>query len=285
MNILVIGATGNVGRPTVASLAQKGEDVRALTRSEEKLSDLPGGVTGVIGDLEDGSGLDAALAGVDSLFLITANGESETVRGLNAVESARSAGVGRIVFLSVQDPEQEPAIPHFQSKLPIEAAIRDSGADYTILRPSYFNQTDLSVGQVIMNYGVYPMPIGLIGSNRVDVRDIADCAVRALTEDGHAGHEYALHGPDTVTGPDAAAVYARHFGRDVVYGGDDVDKWAEPLSAFMPPWLLDSLKKMFLAQQANGAAADAAAVAASGAAVGHPLRTFDAFAGELAARS
>jgi len=265
-------------------LLEKGESVRAMSRSVEKLAALPRGVTGVVGDLETGEGLPAAFAGVDKLFLITANGESETTRGLNVVNAAKAAGVKHIVFLSVQKPDQEPAIPHFRSKLPIEDAIRSSGAQYTILRPSLFNQTDLSVGQAIQDYGVYPMPIGSIGQNRVDTRDIADCAVRVLTEEGHAGAEYVLHGPDTVNGAAAAEVYARHFGREVHYGGDDVDKWAEPIKAYISPWLLDSLKKMFLAQQAKGTAADAAAVAASQQAVGHPLRTFEAFAAELASQ-
>ena len=284
MPILVIGATGNVGRPTVSALIAKGQSVRALSRSDDKLSALPEGVSGAVADLETGSGLAAALAGVDRLFLITANGETETARGLNAVAAAKAAGVRRIVFLSVQGPDEEPPIPHSRSKMPIEDAIRQSGCEYTILRPSYFYQTDLSVGQVIKNYGVYPMPIGSIGHNRVDTRDIADCAVRALTEDGHDGAEYALYGPDTISGPGAAAVYARHFGREVHYGGDDVEKWAEPIKAYIAPWLLDSLKKMFLSTQRNGPAADEAAVAASREAVGHPLRTFDAFAAELAAR-
>ena len=284
MPILVFGATGNVGRPTVSALLARGESVRALSRSQDKLSALPEGVGGAVGDLETGDGLEAALAGVDRLFLITANGETETARGLNAVKAATAAGVRRIVFLSVQDPDEDPPIPHSRSKLPIEEAIRQSGCEYTILRPSYFYQTDLSVGQVIQNYGVYPMPIGSIGQNRVDTRDIADCAVRALTEDGHASAEYALYGPDTISGPGAAAVYARHFGREVHYGGDDVEKWAEPIKAYIAPWLLDSLKKMFLSTQRNGPAADKAAVAASREAVGHPLRSFDAFAAELAAQ-
>ena len=284
MPILVFGATGNVGRPTVSALLARGESVRALSRSQDKLSALPEGVGGAIADLETGNGLEAALAGVDRLFLITANGETESARGLNAVKAATAAGVRRIVFLSVQDPDEEPPIPHSRSKLPIEEAIRRSGCEYTILRPSYFYQTDLSVGQVIQNYGVYPMPIGSIGQNRVDTRDIADCAVRALTEDGHSGAEYALYGPDTISGPGAAAVYARHFGREVHYGGDDVEKWAEPIKAYIAPWLLDSLKKMFLSTQRNGPAADKAAVAASREAVGHPLRSFDAFAAELAAQ-
>ncbi len=283
MTILVAGATGNVGRPTVSALLAQGHSVRALSRSEDKFAALPEGASGAVVDLETGSGLDAALDGVDSLFLITANGETETTRGLNAVNAARSAGVRRIVYLSVQDPDEEPPIPHSRSKLPIEDAIRQSGCEYSILRPGYFFQTDFSVAQVIRDYGVYAMPIGSIGQNRVDTRDIADCAVRALTEGGHEGAEYVLCGPDTISGPDAAAVYARHFGREVHYGGDDVEQWAEPIKAYIAPWLLESLKKMFLSMQKNGPAADEATVAASREAVGHPLRTFDAFAAELAA--
>ncbi|MCY4256569.1 MAG: NAD(P)H-binding protein [Gammaproteobacteria bacterium] len=283
MPIVVAGATGNVGRPTVSALIAQGHSVRALSRSEEKFAALPQGASGAIADLETGAGLDAAFDGIDQLFLITANGETETARGLNAVSAARTSGVRRIVFLSVQGPDQEPPIPHSRSKLPIEQAIRESGCEYTILRPGYFNQTDLSVVQVVREYGIYPMPIGSIGTNRVDTRDIADCAVRALTEDGHAGAEYELCGPDTISGPGAAAVYARYFGREVRYGGDDVEKWAEPIKAFIAPWLLESLKKMLLSMQRNGPAADAAAVAASEEAVGHPLRTFDAFVAELAA--
>ena len=284
MTILVIGATGNVGQPTVKALLAKGAPVRCLSRSEDKLAALPAGAEGVVGNLESGDGLENALMGVDHVFLITANGETEAARGVNAVNAAQAAGVQHIVFLSVQNPDQEPPVPHSRTKLPIEQAIKDSGMDFTILRPNYFHQTDNSVAKVILDYGVYPMPIGSIGQNRIDARDIADAAVRALTEKGHAGAEYDLHGPDTINGEKAAAVYSEHFGRPVVYGGDDVDKWGESVKAFIPPWLLDSLKAMFVAQQRFGGAADAAAVAASEKVVGHPLRSFDAFAAELAAQ-
>ena len=280
MTILVIGATGNVGRPTVAGLLAKGASVRALSRSEENLAKLPAGAEGAIGDLESGAGLEAAMAGVEKVFLITNNGESESARGVAAVEAAKAAGVKHIAFLSVANPSKEPTVPHYLAKLPIEEAIRNSGMDYTFLRPNFFMQTDLSIIPVVKEHGVYSMPIGNIGNNRIDTRDIADCAVRVLTEDGHAGADYVLHGPDTISGPQAAEVYASHFGREVVYGGDDVDAWGKPVEAFMPPWLLDSLKQMFLGQQQHGGVADAAAVQASADAVGHPLRTFDAFVQE-----
>ena len=186
------------------------------------------------------------------------------------------------MFLSVANPEKEPGIPHYLAKLPIEKSIKESGADYTFLRPNFFMQTDSSVIPIIKQHGVYSMPIGEIGNNRVDTRDIADCAVRVLTEDGHAGADYFLHGPDTISGPGAAEIYAQAFGRDVAYGGDDVDAWGKPVEAMLPPWLLDSLKKMFIGQQLHGGVADEAAVAASAEAVGHPLRTFEDFAKEHA---
>jgi len=75
-------------------------------------------------------------------------------------------------------------------------------------------------------------------------------------------------------------VYGKHLGREVVYGGDDVDAWGKPVEAFLPPWLLNSLKQMFLAQQQEGGAADEAAVLASAKAVGHPLRSFEGFVRE-----
>ncbi|MEH6515216.1 MAG: NmrA family NAD(P)-binding protein [Halioglobus sp.] len=281
MTILVIGATGNVGRPTVAGLLEKGAAVRALSRSEENLAKLPAGVEGTLGDLESDAGLEAACAGVERLFLIVSNGETETARGLRAVQAAIAAGVKHIVYLSIGNPNKEPGIPHYLAKLPVEQAIRNSGADYTFLRPNFFMQTDLSIIPVIKEHGVYAMPIGSIGNNRVDTRDIADCAVRALTEDGHAGADYHLHGPDTISGPKAAEVYAQALGREVFYGGDDVDAWGKPVEAFMPPWLLNSLKKMFLGEQVQGGVANAEAVAASESAVGHPLRTFAAFVSEL----
>ena len=74
MTILVAGATGNVGRPTVAALLSSGEPVRALSRSEDNLGNLPEGAQGAVADLETGGGLDAAFDGVDRFFLITANG-------------------------------------------------------------------------------------------------------------------------------------------------------------------------------------------------------------------
>ncbi len=280
MATLIIGGTGRVGGPAAQALAEKGEDVRVLTRSAEKAEALPAGVTGVIGDLEDVGSLGTAFEGVDKLLLITANGETEELRGTNAVAAAVAAGVSKIVFLSVKLSEAAMKVPHYASKVAIEDAIRASGITHTFLRPDFFFQNDLMLGGAISGGGVYPMPIGNIGQNRIDTRDIGDAAVRTLTTDALDGKDIPLYGPSTWTADAIAALYGEHLGREVRYGGDDLDAWAEGSKAFMPPWLLNALKAGFNKMQTVGSVATADEVTTSASAVGHPLRTFEDFVAE-----
>ncbi len=283
MTTLIIGGTGRVGAPAAQALAATGEEVRVLTRSAEKSAALPSGVTGVVGDLEDASTLGTAFAGADKMLLITANGETEALRGANAVQAAVEAGIKKIVFLSVKLSEEAMKVPHYASKVGIENAIRESGATHVILRPDFFYQNDLMLGGAITGAGVYPMPIGNVGQSRIDTRDIADAAVKALSTDELDGQDIALYGPKAWTADDIAALYGEKLGRDVRYGGDDLDAWAEGSKAFMPPWLLTALKAGFAKMQKMGSVASDADVATSEAAVGHALRTFEDFADEAVA--
>lgn len=284
MTILVIGGTGNVGRPTVASLKQAGENVRVFSRSKEKTAALPAGVEIALGDLDSGKGLDEAFAGVSRLVLITSLGETEEARGLAAVRAAQKAGVRRIVFLSVQDADAEPPIPHFRSKLAIENAIRDSGADFVIVRPNSFFQNDESVGMAMLQYGVYPTPIGSIGQNRIDVRDIGEAISRAVRGEWTLGSDCALDGPEALNGEQIAALYSRYLGKQIRYGGDDLEQWSSRLRGILPPWTLDAITKMFERIQRCGMLAAEGSIERTREAVGRPLRTFDEYAQELAAR-
>lgn len=283
MTILIVGGTGNTGRPTAQALVARGERVRVLARSKDKASLLPKEVELAIGDLETGAGLQAAFEGVRRLVLVTAIGQTEDARGIAAVNAAKNAGVERIVFMSVQDPLVEPAVEHFRTKARIEDAIRASGIDHVIVRPNSFFQSDQSVGRVMMQHGVYPMPIGPIGQNRIDTRDIGDAMARAIAGPWDLGNDCALDGPDRLTGEQVAAVYAKYLGRPVVYGGNDLQKWADGLRAMIPEWVLQSLVRMFEHIHARGMLGTPESIARTEAAVGHPLRTFDAYARELSA--
>ena len=281
MAILVIGGTGRVGAPAAQALAEKGEDVRVLTRSAEKADSLPAGVMGVVGDLEDATSLGPAFNDVDALLLITANGETEVTRGTNAVQAAQDAGVKKVVFISVKISDEAMKVPHYRSKVPIENAIRASGMTYTFLRPDLFFQNDLLIGQAMTGAGLYALPIGNIGQNRIDARDIADAAVHALTSSDLDGSDFALYGPKAWTADDVAALYGEHLEKEMRYVGDDLDAWENASKAHMPPWLLGALRAGFTKMQSSGSDASEEDIAASDAAIGHPARRFEDFVAEI----
>ncbi len=281
MKTLVIGGTGQVGSMVVAGLLKQGVMVRVMSHSPDKLKKLPTGVEGYRADLDDPDTLPEAFDGIDSMFLLNTVGLSETNEGLAAVYAAKAAKVRKIVYMSVAMPAGSEIIPHFRSKLPVETAVKESGIAYTILRPNNFFQNDLRLKDAIM-HGVYPMPIGTKGLNRVDVRDIADCAINALTRSGHEGRTYEVHGPDTLTGEGVAGVYTKHLGKEVRYAGDDIDAWAERSKGMMPDFLIADMRIMYQFFQNNGMIASKEDLEMTEKLLGRKPRTFDAFVKEIA---
>lgn len=283
MKVLVTGGTGTVGSRVVEGLLARGVETRVMTRSAEKFAQIPSGAAGVVGDLEDPATLPTAFEGAEGVFLLLALGHKETEQGLAAVEAAKKAGARRLVYMSVMMPENSRHIPHFKSKIPIEQAVRASGAEFTILQPNSFFQNDLRAREAICRQGIYPHPIGMVGVSAVDARDIADAAVRALTGDGHAGQTYPLNGPRSLTGEDVALIYSDHLKREVRYAGDDLNAWAKQAETVLPKWLVDDLRVMYQYFQECGLRAADGDLALQEKAIGHAPRSFDDFVGEVAA--
>jgi uncharacterized protein YbjT (DUF2867 family) len=281
MKTLVIGGTGMVGSMVVAGLLKHGVIVRVMSHSSDKLKKLPTGVEGYRADLDDPDTIPAAFDGIDSLFLLNAVGLNETDEGLFAVSAAKAAKVKKIAYMSVFMPAGSEKIPHFRSKLPVEKAIKESGLAYTILRPNNFFQNDLGLKSAIMQYSVYPQPIGEKGLNRVDVRDIADCAINALMKSGHEGRTYEVHGPDTLTGEGIARVYTKHLGREVRYSGNDLDAWGEKVKNMIPEFMVPEMRIMYEFFQANGMIASKDELEKTQKLLGHKPRTFDDFVKEI----
>jgi uncharacterized protein YbjT (DUF2867 family) len=282
MKTLVVGCTGKVGSLVAKGLADKGVQVRCMTRSPEKIKTLPPGIEGHIADLDEPGTLSDAFSGIDSVFLLVPVSPNETREGLAAVQAAKMAGARKIVYLSVHMPEGSAYIPHFGSKLPVENAVKNLGMAYTILRPNNFYQNDLALKDTIMQYGMYLPPIGKIGLNRVDVRDIADGAVNALTRPDFEGETYAIHGPDTLTGNDVARIYSQYAGRDVRYGGNDLDVWVERVKNTMPAWRVGDYRVMYKFFQDHGMIAGAEDLIREQKLLGHTPRTFEDFVREVA---
>lgn len=287
MSILVIGATGTVGSLVVQGLARQGASVTAMVRQTGTHA-LPAGVSGVVGDLTNVASLRQAMAGVRTLFLLNALAPDEVTQSLQALNVAREAGIQRIVYLSVINADLYTDVPHFTGKHTVERMIEKLDLPATILRPAYFMQNDIGIQPVIESYGVFPMPIGAKGCEMVDVRDIADLAVaELLRRDRAAGplprETLEVVGPERIDGPAAAAVWAGVLGREIHYGGDDVQAFeAQLLQQQVPGWMAYDLRLMMSGIQQLGQIAAPGAAERLAQRLGRPLRTYQAFVAERA---
>lgn len=283
MKVLAIGCTGSLGLAAVRALVARGVSVRCLTRyrPSAKIHNLPWGAREYVADLDKPETLDDALSYEDAVLLVVPVGPNETRQGLSAVAAAKKAGVQKIVYISVYMPEGSERVPHFRSKLPIERAVIESGLAYTILRPNNYFQNDAVLKDRILRQGLYPVPLGSVGLNRVDVRDVADSAVNSLMKSDFEGRIFSIHGPHRLGGKDIARIYSTYTGRDVHYAGDDLKAWETDARNLLPGWLVEDMRAMYAFFQEHGMVATGLELEAQHKIVGHPGRTFDSYAVEL----
>jgi uncharacterized protein YbjT (DUF2867 family) len=287
MTILVTGATGTVGRHVIEQLVQRGADVRALVRNPAKAS-FPAGVTVVQGDLLDVDSLRGAFSGVSTLFLLNAVVPDEFTQALIALNVAREAGVERVVYLSVIHSDRYVNVPHFAGKFGVERMIEQMGFNATILRPAYFINNDLTIKDVVLGYGVYPMPIGSKGLAMIDARDIGEiAAIELIRREQAAGplplDRINLVGPEALRGAEVAAIWSEVLGRPIAYGGDDTGAFEQNLRKFMPSWMAFDMRLMSERFLSEGMIPEAGDVARLTALLGRPLRSYRDFAAETAA--
>ena len=192
-HILVLGGTGKTGRRVTDRLARLGHRVRIGSRSATPPFDW-----------DDPATWAAAVEGVDAAYVsyypdVSFPGAAGSVAAF--ARQAADAGVRRLVMLSGRgEPEAEPA----------EDGVRGSAAEWTVLRCAMFTQnfSEHFLLEPVLS-GVTALPAGDVAEPFVDVEDIADVAVAALTEDVHAGQVYELTGPRLLTFADAADEIAK----------------------------------------------------------------------------
>ena len=197
--ILVIGATGKTGRRVAAKLEAKGVPVRRGSRNSATPFDWEAPET-----------WDPALNGVRSAYVtyfpdLAFLGAMEKLESL--CETAKDAGVDHLVLLSGRGEH------HARMG---EEVVRNSGVDFTIVRAAWFAQ-NFSEGYLrdpILE-GVLPMPGGDVAEPIIDIDDIADVAVAALTADGHRGELYEVTGPRLMTFADMAAELSSAIGHPI----------------------------------------------------------------------
>jgi len=240
--VLVTGATGRVGRVVVDRLVDAGVPVRALTRRPEAAAAmLPGNVEVVAGDLTVPESLDAALRGVGAVFLVWTVPPATAP----AVIGRLAAHAQRVVFLS--SPHQTPH-PFFQQPNPmavlhagIERLIADAGLESVIIRPGMFASNSVAWWAAAIRGGVVRWPYGAAETAPVDDRDVAAVAARTLYEDGHAGGDYVLTGPDSLSQAAQVRIIGDVLGRPVRFEELSPDEFRSETAGSWPRPVVDML--------------------------------------------
>jgi uncharacterized protein YbjT (DUF2867 family) len=227
---LVLGATGKTGRRIVERLKARGIPVRVGSRSGEPPFDW-----------EDRATWAPALNGVRAVYVsyypdLAIPGAVEATRAF--AELAVGSGVRRIALLSGRgEPEAERA----------ERAVRDAGADLTILRSTWFMQNfseDYMLDHVLS--GEIRLPAGDVPTPFLDIDDLADIAVEALTDERHVGQLYELTGPRSMTFAQTAAEIGEAAGREIRYTPVSLEQHAAELEEHgVPPEFVEFLTYLF----------------------------------------
>ncbi|MBO6561783.1 MAG: NAD(P)H-binding protein [Nisaea sp.] len=211
--IVVLGGTGKTGSRVVKGLIEKGRPVRVGSRAATPPFDW-----------NDPETWGPAVAGASAVYItfhpdLAVPGAVSAIRDFAAV--ALAAGAKRMVLLSGRgEPEAEEA----------EQALIGSGADWTIIRASWFLQNfsetflldAIKAGEVLL-------PVGPVKEPFVDVEDIAAIAVAALTEEGHSGRLYEVTGPELLSFEEAVAAISAAAGRTIRFRQIAPESYAEML--------------------------------------------------------
>lgn len=214
--ILVTGASGTLGREVVRALQAANIPFRAAYHTPSKAEAARArGIDALTLDFAQPATLKGAFAGSDKLFLLGPPVPEQTRLELTAVEAAREAGVAHVVKLSTLGAAEE-AFLIAKVHRPAEVALEASGVAWTFLRPNSFMQNALTeMGETIRAENALYSASGDGKISHIDARDIAEVAVRALTETGHEGRAYDLTGPEALAYDDYALELSSALGRPI----------------------------------------------------------------------
>jgi NADH dehydrogenase len=215
VTVLVTGGTGFVGPHVVHALRAREASVRALVRKPARATRLAAwGVELVAGDVTDPASLLAACEGVDTIVHLVAiirgrpaDFERVMAQGTrNVVAAAQEAGARRIVLASALglDERSKDAVPYFAAKWEMERAVRESGLDHVIFRPSFVFGSDGGVLPTFIRLARVAPVTPIIGSGRqrlqpIWVEDLAEYYALAVTEQTGTNRTFELGGPEAVS--------------------------------------------------------------------------------------
>jgi uncharacterized protein YbjT (DUF2867 family) len=278
LKVLVTGATGNTGSLLVPKLLKSDVEVSILVRDEAKAAPLKElGAKVVLGDLDKPETIRPALKDVDKIYLLTYNGQSQLKQAENILDEISKAGNPHIIRHSMWGSDNSRII---KQGYRIEEMIKSSGMPWTILKPTFYMQNTMMAARTIASDGViyWDMKDGRLGM--IDVRDIADAAFGAITQNGHESKSYILTGPETVSFHDIAHIFTRVLAREVKYVNVPGEASFQAMIGMgMPEWIAKGYQELsegFSDNFANSTTNNVEIL------TGHKARSFEQFAADFA---
>ncbi len=216
--ILVTGATGTFGGEVTRQLQSRGKPIRVLVRDAAKVPELNEAVQVVVGDFARPETLDAALKGIECVFLASFDSPDQAKLQGNVLTAAKRCGVRHIVRISTAGVHELRHLSIFDWHYECEQQLEESGIAFTHLRPHWVMQNFLpSSSATPVVDGKIRLPAGDGHVSFVDARDIAAVGVEALTAPGHEGKAYEMTGAEALSHSDVADQLSAAIGRSIVY--------------------------------------------------------------------
>jgi uncharacterized protein YbjT (DUF2867 family) len=239
--VLVTGSTGRVGRVVIDQLLDAGVPVRALAR-QPAMAKFPSAVEVVGGDFSIPDSLDAGLRDASAVFLVW----TLPFATAPAVVERLARHARRVVFLS--SPHRTPH-PFFQQPNPmaklhadIEQLVADAGLVSTIIRPGMFASNALAWwGPTIRRGNAVRWPYGAAETAPIDERDVAAVAARALYDDRHAGGDYVLTGPESLSQAEQIRIVGAAVDRRITLEELSPDQFRRETAGSWPRAVVDML--------------------------------------------
>jgi len=284
-SVLITGATGNIGSLLVPALdAVRPVSVTALVRDLAKAENLfDGDIRFVEGDFGHVDSLRKAMSGVDTIVLIVPPGPGCVTQVSDIVDAAKYSAVRKVVRVSAIKAAEDGRTENTRLHGQCDRLLQESGLHYTILRPNYFMQnTFMSLDTIKADSCLYAgMGDGRLAM--IDVRDVADAIVAAVTSDAFDNQVYELSGPESISFHDVARILSDESGREISYvpiSPDEVK--ASLLQMGFGDWMADLLREY---SEAYGEGWGDQVTGNVELLTGHPARSFRAFAHEVLAKA
>jgi len=247
-DILVLGATGNIGKEVCASLAKRNVGFRAGVHKIDKaesIKKLGNNIDVVEIDVNNPDSLDKALKGITKIFFMTPPGQT-TSAGKAITAACKRNGVKHIVKLSALGSEETGGkFIWAEEHTEIENLINKEGIPLTSIRPSSFFSNIFMDSSTIKSQSTVYKASGQTKLNMIDNKDIGECVAVCLTTPNHEGKIYNITGPDTMNFGDLCKILTEEWGRQINFVPINDDQLRDMAKNFLPGPAIEGFSNMW----------------------------------------